>query len=224
MIHEPAPPLLTLASASPRRRELLLLGGWTFALEPASVDERPEPGEAAEAMAVRLALDKARAAAGGPGRLALGADTVVEHRGEVLGKPGDAGEAQAMLERLAGERHRVVTALAILGPDRARPAIEVCVTDVPMRGYTAAEAAAYVAGGSSLDKAGAYGIQDDGFQPVDVGRLHGCFANVMGLPLCHLARAMRRLGHPAPADVPAACRAHTGYDCPVYESILRETA
>jgi predicted house-cleaning NTP pyrophosphatase (Maf/HAM1 superfamily) len=92
-----------------------------------------------------------------------------------------------------------------------------------MRPYSPREVAAYVAGGSPLDKAGAYGIQDDGFLPVDLERLTGCYANVMGLPLCHLARALRRLGHPSPADVPAGCRAHTGYDCPVYESILRET-
>jgi predicted house-cleaning NTP pyrophosphatase (Maf/HAM1 superfamily) len=92
-----------------------------------------------------------------------------------------------------------------------------------MRRYSPGEAAAYVAGGSPLDKAGAYGIQDDGFRPVALEHLHGCYANVMGLPLCHLARALRRLGHPSPRDVPAACRSHTGYDCPVYESILRET-
>jgi septum formation protein len=224
MNRESAPPLLTLASASPRRRELIALGGWSFTLAPTSVEERPAPGEGAEAMAVRLALAKARATESVPGAFALGADTVVEHAGEILGKPGDASEAQAMLERLAGESHRVVTALAILGPDGAPPTLETCITQVPMRDYTSEDAAAYVAGGSPLDKAGGYGIQDDGFQPVDVARLHGCFANVMGLPLCHLARAMRRLGHPAPADVPAACRAHTGYDCPVHESILRETA
>ncbi len=224
MIREPALPLLTLASASPRRRELLALGGWSFTLAPASIDEQPKSGESAEAMAVRLALAKARRAGRAPGGFALGADTVVEHRGEILGKPGDAGSAQAMLERLAGESHRVVTALAILGPNGAAATTEVCITQVPMRAYSPKEAAAYVAGGSPLDKAGAYGIQDATFQPVDVERLYGCFANVMGLPLCHLARAMRRLGHPAPADVPAACRAHTGYDCPVYASILRETA
>jgi MAF protein len=216
--------LLTLASASPRRRELLSLSGWSFALGPAKVDERPEAGESAEAMAARLALAKARAAAEGPGRIAVAADTVVEHRGQILGKPADAAEARAMLERLAGECHRVVTAVAVLGPEGAAPEVEVCVTEVPMRAYSAAEAAAYVASGSPLDKAGAYGIQDDGFQLVDVGHLHGCFANVMGLPLCHLVRAMRRLGNHPPADVPAACMAHTGYDCPVYESILRETA
>jgi MAF protein len=174
-------------------------------------------------MAVRLALAKARAAADGSGRYAVGADTVVEHRGEILGKPADALEAQTMLERLSGGSHRVITALAILAPDGSAPVMETCVTDVPMRPYSPGEAAAYVAGGSPFDKAGAYGIQDDAFRPVALERLHGCYANVMGLPLCHLTRALRRLGHPPTGDVPAACRAHTGYECPVYESILRET-
>jgi septum formation protein len=222
-IPEPAVPLLTLASASLRRRELLSLCGWSFDLRPADVEERPEPGESAAAMAARLALAKARSVEPSSG-FALGADTVVEDRGEILGKPVDAREAQAMLERLSGHTHRVITSLVIRGPEGSGPLMETCVTEVPMRAYTAREAAAYVAGGSPFDKAGAYGIQDGEFQPVALERLHGCFANVMGLPLCHLARAMRRLGRPAPADVPAACRAHTGYDCPVYESILRETA
>lgn len=224
MMTQSAPPLLTLASASPRRRELISLAGWSFDLQPAAVEEIPSAGETAETMAARLALAKARAAARNPGGLTLGADTVVEHRGEILGKPADTREALAMLERLSGESHRVITAVAIVGPGIPRPDLEICITEVPMRPYTVAEAAAYVAGGSPLDKAGAYGIQDGGFQPVAVDRLHGCFANVMGMPLCHVARAMRRLGYPAPADIPAACRAHTGYDCPVYESILGETA
>jgi hypothetical protein len=86
-----------------------------------------------------------------------------------------------------------------------------------------AEAAAYVRR-LSAGQGRRLRHQDGGFQPVAVDRLHGCFANVMGMPLCHVARAMRRLGYPAPADIPAACRAHTGYDCPVYESILGETA
>ncbi len=224
MTPQPAPPPLTLASASPRRQELLALAGWGFDLQPASVEEAPQPGETAEAMVRRLAAAKARAALDGSGRTVVAADTVVEHRGEILGKPADAEEAQAMLERLSGNSHRVVTAVAILTPGGSGPELEVCITEVPMRPYSANEAAAYVAGGSPMDKAGAYGIQDGTFQPVAVERLRGCFANVMGMPLCHLARAMRRLGRPAPADVPAACRSHTGYDCPVFESILGEPA
>jgi len=224
MTPQPASPPITLASASPRRRELLALAGWSFDLQPTLVEETPGPGETAEAMARRLAVAKARAARDGSGRTVVGADTVVEHRGEILGKPRDVGEAQAMLERLSGDSHRVVTAVAIFPPGASGPVLEVCVTEVPMRLYTPDEAAGYVAGGSPMDKAGAYGIQDGAFQPVALQRLRGCFANVMGMPLCHLARAMRRLGQPAPADVPAACRSHTGYDCPVYESILGEPA
>jgi predicted house-cleaning NTP pyrophosphatase (Maf/HAM1 superfamily) len=99
--------------------------------------------------------------------------------------------------------------------------MELCVTSVPMRDYTDREISAYIDSGSPMDKAGAYGIQDRGFNPVEIAQLNGCFANVMGLPLCHLLRAMRRLGQDTPCDVPLACQSFTSYDCPVHSDILR---
>jgi len=219
-----ARPLIGLASASPRRRELLGLTGWAVSNLPAGVDEVPLAGETAEVLARRLALAKARAAAASPDGLAvtLGADTIVVDGGRMMGKPADAAEAAEMLERLRGGTHRVLTALALVDPRRGTELVELCETAVPMRDYTRDEVAGYVASGSPLDKAGAYGIQDGGFQPVALERLEGCFANVMGLPLCHLVRGMRRLGHVPPADVPTACQEHTAYACRVFDRILRE--
>ena len=212
---------LRLASASPRRRELLALLGLPLRLAPAAIDERPRPDESAEALVRRLAAAKAReAAAGTRDELVIGADTVVEHAGRLLGKPADDAEAAGMLAALAGNTHRVLSAVAVLDPQRGRERVEACETEVPMRAYGLDEIAAYVASGSPLDKAGAYGIQDRGFDPVDVERLRGCFANVMGLPLCHLTRALRALGQDPPADVARACQQALDYTCPVYTEIL----
>lgn len=214
-----------LASASPRRRELLSLTGWPVTVLAAGVDEAMLPGEAPEEMALRLALSKARAATALDGMMVrLGADTVVVDGDDVLGKPSNVAEAVEMLERLRAGTHRVLSALVFVDAARGIEAAELCATVVPMRNYSPEQVAGYVASGSPLDKAGAYGIQDDGFQPVAVERLNGCFANVMGLPLCHLVRAMRHLGHRPPVDVPAACRRHTAYACQVYHRILREEA
>ncbi len=217
-------PLITLASGSPRRKQLLALTGWAARVRPIAIDETARAGESPEELARRLALTKARHALErhGDSALVLAADTIVAADGQLLGKPADAGEAAAMLERLRGRTHRVVTAVALIDPRARADLIDVCTTDVPMRAYDDREIGAYVAGGFPLDKAGAYGIQDRPLQPVAVDELKGCYANVMGLPLCHLVRTMGRLGHVPPVDVPAACRAETGYDCPVYPQILSE--
>ena len=209
--------VLALASASPRRKELLRLTGWNVEARPTEVEERQEPGEAPEMMTQRLAVAKARTA---DGELMLGADTVVVQDDQVLGKPADAAEARRMLEMLRGRRHRVVSSIALVDAEGRTLATDTCVSEVPMRDYAEGELETYLSSGSPLDKAGAYGIQDGGFQPVSMDEMRDCFANVMGLPLCHLVRCMRRLGHEPAADVPAACRAHTGYDCRVFAAIL----
>lgn len=212
---------ILLASNSPRRRELLSLAGWDFHISPAQVDETPHPGESAERYVLRLSESKARAAApyAGEARLVVAADTTVVDRGEILGKPRHEAEAVAMLERLRGGIHQVYTAVAILDPRTGAQSTDICRTDVPMRAYSDKELREYVASGDPLDKAGAYAIQHAGFHPVE--NLEGCFANVMGLPLCHLARTLRRFGLHPPQDVPGACQAHLGYDCPVFEDILK---
>jgi septum formation protein len=216
----------TLASASPRRRDLMALTGWDVRLVSTDVNERTKSGEDAHALARRLAEAKARSAMerSNPEGILLAADTVVEHEGRLLGKPDDERDALRMLTELSGRNHTVVTALAIRAPDNGSVEIEVCATSVPMREYSTEELRAYVASGRVFDKAGGYGIQDEGFHPVELDRLDGCFANVMGLPLCHLVRAARRRGVEPPVDVPTACQAYTGYTCPVYAEILRDAS
>jgi len=205
-------PGLVLASASPRRRELLSLLGLPFRVVRAQVDEAAMAGERPARTAGRLALAKARAvAARCPGALVVGCDTVVALEGEMLGKPADAEEARAMLSRLRGRTHTVYTGIALVGEGQETGT--VVATEVVMRAYTDAELSAYVASGDPLDKAGAYGIQHPLFHPV--GSWNGCYANVMGLPLCHLARLLQGWGVVPPADVPAACQAHTGQRCAV---------
>ena len=221
-------PFFVLASNSPRRRQLLALTGRSFALQPASIDEQPLPAERPGDYVLRLAEEKARAAAGSPQGLFLGADTTVASPlgDEILGKPANAREARDMLRSLRGREHTVYTAIALYSQrGDARIERELCATRVPMRAYSDAEIDAYVASGDPLDKAGAYAIQHAGFHPVE--SLRGCYASVMGLPLCHLERALRRGGFlsgqdgPQPEDVARACQAELAYACPIFRAVLR---
>jgi septum formation protein len=195
---------LILASASPRRRELLGVLGISFRVAAADVDERAGPDELPEALVTRLAETKALTVArravvashlrhGIDSRptdpLVLAADTEVEWQGSVLGKPADAASARAMLTELRGRPHRVLTGLALAQDDRIVWS-SVVQTTVWMRAYGDDEIERYVASGRPLDKAGAYGIQDGGFQPV--ARIEGCYTNVVGLPLCEVRRALTR--------------------------------
>lgn len=202
-----ADPQLLLASASPRRRKLLQDAGLEPIVRPIDLDETPLEGESAAAMVQRLALAKARAAHHRfrAGDVILAADTTVIDRGKVLGKPANEGEAVEMLMTLAGRQHQVITALALIRRADGQELAVATRTEVPMRPYTRAEAKRYAAGGSPLDKAGGYGIQDLGFQPVDLERMDDCFTNVMGLPLCTLDRALAELGVPVAVDLTAAC-------------------
>ncbi|MFQ5509640.1 MAG: Maf family protein [Leptospirillia bacterium] len=193
-------PEILLASASPRRRELFGHLGYPFTCTSVDIDETPHPGEAADTTAMRLALEKARAArAGHPDALIVGSDTLVVLDDTVLGKPRDADEAKDMLTRLQGRDHRVVTAFALLHPD-GREVVEASVTAVRFRPMTADEIAAYVATGEPLDKAGAYGIQERG--AVFVEGVEGDYFTVVGLPLCLLAQRMAKLIGPLPAVRP----------------------
>jgi MAF protein len=213
---------ITLASASPRRRELMELTGWSFSVCSSPVPEAQVLGEGPKELAARLALSKANAARDTCPDIAVlfAADTMVIHNGAILGKPANAAEAVSMLQDLRGLQHDVITAIALLVKDHT-PLTTLCESRVPMREYHKDEIRVYVEGGSPLDKAGAYGIQDPDFHPVDIENFFDCFANVMGLPLCHLVRAMKQLGHEAPNDVPERCMQFTGYDCTIYPTILR---
>jgi MAF protein len=217
-------PRLILASASPRRRELLALSGWSFEIVPAHADETPQPGELPAQLVQRLSQAKARHAAEQvTGRaFVIGADTTVVLEGEVIGKPADAAEAIAMLKRLRGREHEVLTGLTVLDTAAGEAHTDLARSCVPMRAYGDDELLAYIATGDPLDKAGAYAIQHAGFQPVDSDAFHDCFANVMGLPLCHLLRRLRALGVEPSNDLPAACQRFIPYQCPVFEQILSE--
>jgi MAF protein len=201
---------------------LLALSGWSFSLAPANVDERELPGETPSAYVLRLAEAKARAAAAvcHPGQLVIGSDTTVVDGRAILGKPGDEAEARAMLRQLRGRTHQVYTGLAALRMLDGRFGTDLCITDVPMRAYTDEEIEAYVASGDPLDKAGAYGIQHPSFQPVE--KMSGCYASVMGFPLCHLVRLLRTFEIKPEADVAANCQDFLHYACPVSRSILSE--
>src|SRR5581483_4566003 len=180
---------LVLASASPRRRELLARLRLPFTALAADVDEQPHPGESARALALRLA--RAKAAAGAalrPHSVVLAADTVVTHQGRIYGKPGSPEEARQMLRELRGDRHEVITGVCVQAAGRP-PLLAAACTDVWMRAYSDAEIAAYVESGEPFDKAGGYAIQNGRFRPV--ARIRGCYTNVVGLPLC-LTRALLR--------------------------------
>lgn len=218
---------LFLASNSPRRRELLALGGWDYCSLSPQVDETPMPDEAGVDYVMRLAKSKLEKAASlsGVGGVIIAADTTVisiqmHGKTRILGKPGDPTEAAQMLRDLRANTHQVHTAIAVLLSPDGTIWSDLCTTQVTMRNYSDAEIKAYIDTGDPMDKAGAYAIQHAGFHPVE--QLDGCFANVMGLPLCHLTRCLGHCGITPQADIPHACQAALGYNCPIYHQILIE--
>jgi septum formation protein len=171
---------LILASASPRRRELLRTAGLDVEVRPSSVEEAVRPGESPQDFARRAAADKALAVAATapPDALVLGADTVVVAGEEILGKPADAAR---MLRALSGVTHRVITGVCLASaPDRIE-ALRAETTLVTFRPLDEKEIADYIASGEPFDKAGAYGIQ--GLASKFVTRIEGCYFNVVGLPV-----------------------------------------
>jgi septum formation protein len=185
-------PRLILASGSPRRRELLDQIGVAHRALPVDIDENPLPDESPEDFVRRLALEKARAgrARDGSGLPVLGSDTVVVFEGHIMGKPGDRDDGVAMLARLAGQTHRVLTAVALVAGDHH----EVCLSEslVSFRPMAEAEIAAYWDTGEPADKAGGYAIQ--GLGAMFIERLEGSFSGVMGLPVFETAGLLARFG------------------------------
>ena len=207
---------LVLASASPRRREILALLGVPFETLAVDVPEQPCLGESAAALAERLAREKAEAAARlVPDAVIVAADTVVVFEGQVLGKPADPATARAMLRQLRGRPHEVMTGVVVLDAAALqgsnRLVSEVVTTRVHMRNFSDTEIDAYVASGDPLDKAGAYGIQHIGFHPV--ARIEGCYLNVVGLPLCTTIRLLRAVGYPLPPNVEQVPGSVFGENC-----------
>jgi septum formation protein len=198
--------MLVLASASPRRSQLLTQAGFTFEVRPAHIPEDPTPGEDPTAYVTRLAREKAQAvfdkiAAEAESEVAsgaidthslavLGADTTVTLDGQILGKPEDAADAARILRLLSGRSHRVITGVALV----TREAVEVAaeVTAVQFLTLSDKEIAAYIATGEPMDKAGAYGIQGQAAKWIP--RVEGCYFNVMGLPLALVATLLEGRG------------------------------
>lgn len=212
---------ILLASNSPRRRQLLALGGWEFRIVPADINEDPFPGEDPKEYVRRLAQGKARevASAAAPGELIVAADTTVADGRQILGKPEDAAEARHVLKQLRAHIHQVYSAVAVYNPETDKMVIELADTDVPMRDYGDDEIEAYIETGDPFDKAGSYAIQHPEFKPVN--SLSGCRANVVGLPLCHLSRTLVKFDQPPEGDIATACQQKLEYQCPVYSSILK---
>ncbi len=183
-------PRLILASASPRRREILAGAGLAFEVMAADIDERHMPGESPEQMVSRLAAEKAlvvRASNKTPNDLpVLAADTVVVIGGAILGKPASADEARAMLLRLSGVEHEVLTGVALLFPatqhsSNSKLDVRVASTRVRFRTMSKEQIEDYINSGEPYDKAGGYGIQ--GLASKYVERIEGCYFNVVGLPI-----------------------------------------
>jgi septum formation protein len=186
--------------------------GLPFVVHVADVDERNGAGEPPDALVARLSREKARAVADRyPNAVVIGADTIVTLEGQLLGKPIDPADATEMLRRLRDRPHDVYSGVTVCLPDGSEPVTAVVGSTVWMRPYGEAEIAAYVASGDPLDKAGAYAIQNASFHPV--ARMQGCYASVMGLPLCALTRLLAEAGIVSPVRTTEACTSLTGVSC-----------
>ena len=184
-------PTIILASASPRRRELLTLVGIPHQVDPADVDETVHRGERPEVYVERLAREKAAVVATRhAGAVVIAADTTVVHDGEILGKPESAADAQAMLARLSGHTHEVYTGMAVIVGDRVASAVER--VEVTFRDLSDGDIRAYVATGEPMDKAGGYHV--DGRGALFITSVSGSPSNVAGLPVRLLLRLAREAG------------------------------
>ncbi len=180
---------LILASASPRRRELLSLFQIPFAVRSADIDETMDPAASPEEEVGRVSALKAWAVPAEPGDVVIAADTIVVCQGQVLGKPHSREEARRMLRLLSGRDHQVMTGCTVLSPRGRETFTEI--TDLHFRELTDAEIDRYVAGGEPMDKAGAYGIQ--GGAALFCTGMQGDYYNVMGLPVCRLYQSLKKL-------------------------------
>ena len=185
---------LLLASGSPRRQKILSDLGLSFDVRASGVSESRHPDEAPSMFAERVARDKAMAVAE-PGTVVLAADTIVVHRGVILGKPAHPTEARSMLERLSGDRHTVVTGVAVVRTDDVTSTwCDSERTAVTFIDLTDTEIAGYIATGEPMDKAGAYGLQGTG--GAFVSSIEGNPSNVVGLPMPLAVRLLRAAGVP----------------------------
>lgn len=211
---------LILASASPRRNELLCLLGVDFLSRPTNIDERKHEDESPQQYVERMAREKGEALPRTVEQVVLSADTIVDLDGLVLGKPTDDEDAACILKLMRNKTHRVHTALSVHIGENGATLDDICQTHVPMRDYSNEEIQAYIARDVYRDKAGGYAIQDEGFHPVEV--VDGCYANVMGLPLCNAYNLLRKVGFVPNPNIALDCQRYNQIRCTVYPLILQE--
>lgn len=241
--------MIILASNSPRRKQLLAFGGWSFQVSPVDIDEGVRVGEKPDDYVLRLSREKAQAA-----RLSLSqpvqsmdvivsADTSVvlninhdnweavqslpefiQYGNQtatsqlILGKPSDEKHAEQILRLLRNQTHQVYTGISVMRIADGEMQSMLVATDVPMRDYSDSEMHAYIISGDPFDKAGAYAIQHRDFHPAQ--ELHGCYANVMGLPVCHLAIMLRKFNLDIQLDIAENCLETFDYSCPISKQVL----
>jgi MAF protein len=213
-----------LASKSPRRKKLLGNLIESFLVIDPDLQEDQDPGEQALEYVIRIAREKALAAGDmippelEKDGIILAADTIVVDNDKILGKPLDSHDAARMLLELRGKTHRVDSGIAVYNLAQRTLKTNMVCSEVLMREYTDKEIEDYIASGDPFDKAGAYAIQNPSFNPAPTFR--SCYANVMGLPLCHLSLLMKEVGGEYYPDVADRCQESINYQCPVYAGIL----
>jgi len=195
-----------------------------FIVMETDIDETMQPGEDPADFVLRLASEKAFAA----GKkleestlqdvIVIAADTIVVDKEKVLGKPIDAADAKNILDRLKNRTHQVLSGIAVYQLETGKIRSRMVLTEVRMRNYTETEVQEYVNSDDPFDKAGAYAIQSDSFNPAP--DFEGCFANVMGLPLCHLSLLLKKENLEIDSRVADRCQESIHYQCPVYSQIL----
>ena len=210
--------MLVLASASPRRKQLMAGLGLEFQVLATDVPEDQFLGEPAQDMVMRLSLDKASALAGTiKAGLVIGADSTVVLDGEVLGKPADEDDARRMLRRLSGTQHQVMTGVSVVNIATGDRQTDWMASAIKLRTLSDAEIDASIESGTPMDKAGAYAVQDQELRPAEWWR--GCYSNIVGLPLCRLLDMLQALGYPLPdrktLGAPSGCTpSGRGFECP----------
>jgi septum formation protein len=191
---------LILASTSPRRKELLTLLGLRFDIVAPPFVEQVVPNRSAEQQAVAFAVGKAKSCIElCPDALILGSDTLISLGSEVLGKPADSADAESMLRRMAGQTHKIFTAVALVGSGPDLYEVRVARVSVTMKALNEEALSAYLRTGDSLGKAGAYSIQGGGAELIE--RIEGDYTAAVGLPIRIVADMLRRRGMPCPVDV-----------------------
>jgi 23S rRNA (uracil1939-C5)-methyltransferase len=220
---KPATASLTLASASPRRRELMDLVGLEFSITPADLDEDPLPGESPVDMVQRLSREKAQAVAADlDSGLVIGADSTVVFEGQAVGKPLDDDDARRMLRMLSGTTHHVSTGISVVDAASGRFLSDTMTSQITLRDLTDQEIETSIATGVPRDKAGAYAVQDTDLRPA--ADWEGCYNNIVGLPICRLLEMLEELGYRLPEGWTAPEAVACGDDCPTIAAQQQEGA